>query len=64
MEFALQLAKDQNPNYETKMNDAEQEIYDFLADMREKHTDEDYKKIDGAIQKEIDRIMKKAMSGY
>lgn len=64
IEFALQLAKDQNPNYETKLNDAEQEIYDFLAVMREKHSDEDYKKIDNAVQKEIDRILRNAMSGY
>ncbi len=64
MEYALRLAKDQNPKYEEKMQEAEDELYTFMANMREKHNDDDYQKIDRILQNEIQNTMQKMMSGY
>jgi len=64
MEFALKLAKDQNPAYEKKMKKAETEIYEFLADMRKKYSEKEYQKIDRSLQREMDNVLKRAMQGY
>ncbi|MBU4485799.1 MAG: hypothetical protein KKD38_02620 [Candidatus Delongbacteria bacterium] len=64
MEYALKLAKDQNPLYEEKMQDAENELYAFMAIMRDKYNDEEYQKIDRTLQAEMDKIMQKMMGGY
>jgi hypothetical protein len=64
MEFALKLAKDQNPTYAKKMKKAENEIYEFLAEMREKYSQEEYQKIDSRLQKEMDNVLRRAMQGY
>lgn len=64
MEFALKLAKDQNPTYEKKMKKAENEIYEFLAEMREKYSEKEYQEIDRRLEREMDNVLKRAMQGY